>query len=45
MIASMFSLRNARSEGSESMEGMIVSPGYFKVVGLEAILGRPSAGW
>ena len=40
----MFSLRNARSEGSE-IQGMIVSPGYFKVVGLEAILGRPSVGW
>src|SRR5262245_52160006 len=29
-----------RSEGSESMEGMVVSPGYFKVAGLEPILGR-----
>jgi putative ABC transport system permease protein len=30
-----------RSEGgSESMEGMVVTPGYFKVAGLEPILGR-----
>src|ERR1035438_2689490 len=29
-----------RSEGSESMEGMIVTPGYFKVAGLEPFLGR-----
>jgi putative ABC transport system permease protein len=29
-----------RSDGSESMEGMVVSPGYFKVAGLEPILGR-----
>lgn len=27
-------------EGSESIEGMIVSPDYFKVTGLEPILGR-----
>ena len=29
-----------RSEGSQSMEGMVVTPGYFKVAGLEPILGR-----
>jgi putative ABC transport system permease protein len=29
-----------RSDASESMEGMVVSPGFFKVVGLEPILGR-----
>jgi putative ABC transport system permease protein len=29
-----------RSDGSESMEGMVVSPGYFEVAGLEPILGR-----
>jgi putative ABC transport system permease protein len=29
-----------RSDGSESMEGMVVTPGYFKVAGLEPILGR-----
>jgi putative ABC transport system permease protein len=29
-----------RTDGSESMEGMVVSPGYFKVAGLEPILGR-----
>ncbi len=29
-----------RSDGSESMEGMAVTPGYFKVAGLEPILGR-----
>src|SRR5262245_56594324 len=29
-----------RSDGSESMEGMVVSPGYFKVVGLDPIFGR-----
>src|SRR3984885_12357475 len=29
-----------RSDGSESIEGMVVSPGYFKVAGLEPILGR-----
>jgi len=29
-----------RSEGSESMEGMVVSPDYFKVAGVEPILGR-----
>src|SRR5215510_10034154 len=29
-----------RSEASESMEGMVVSPRFFKVVGLEPILGR-----
>ncbi len=29
-----------RSDGSESIEGMLVSPGYFKVTGLEPVLGR-----
>src|SRR5688572_5347830 len=29
-----------RSDSSESMEGMVVSPGYFKVVGLEPLFGR-----
>src|ERR1700676_2070552 len=29
-----------RSDGSESMEGMVVTPGYFKVAGLEPVLGR-----
>src|SRR4029453_11330380 len=29
-----------RPDGGESMEGMLVSPGYFKVAGLEPILGR-----
>jgi putative ABC transport system permease protein len=29
-----------RSDGSESMEGMVVTPGYFKVAGHEPILGR-----
>ena len=29
-----------RADSSESMEGMVVSPGYFKVVGLEPLLGR-----
>ena len=29
-----------RSDGSESMEGMIVTPGYFTVAGLEPVLGR-----
>jgi len=32
-----------RSDSSESMEGMVVSPGYFKVVGLDPILGRTFA--
>jgi putative ABC transport system permease protein len=29
-----------RPDGSESLEGMMVSPGYFKVTGLEPVLGR-----
>jgi putative ABC transport system permease protein len=29
-----------RSEGSQSMEGMMVSPEYFQVTGLKPILGR-----
>jgi putative ABC transport system permease protein len=29
-----------RNDGSESMEGMVVTPGYFKVAGLEPVLGR-----
>jgi putative ABC transport system permease protein len=29
------------NDGSESMEGMVVTPEYFKVMGLEPILGRP----
>lgn len=36
-----------RSEGSESMEGMTVSPDYFQVTGLQPMLGRtflPSEG-
>jgi putative ABC transport system permease protein len=29
------------SDGSESFEGMVVSPDYFRVVGVQPILGRP----
>lgn len=29
-----------RSDGSESMEGMVVTPDYFRVTGLQPVLGR-----